>query len=245
MLDYDQLAADYAQHRQVHPEVLRDLMTAGKVTAASAVLEVGCGTGNYLVALAAQTGCAGQGIDPSAEMLARARTRDQRLTFQAGRAEQLNFSAAAFDLVYSVDVIHHVVDRAAYYREAYRTLKPGSQVCTVTDSPWIIRHRQPLSDYFPETVPVELARYPAIDDLRALMLAAGFANCHETLVEFTTNLTDLAPYRAKAFSSLHLIAEDAFQRGLARMEQALAAGPIPVVSRYLLLWGVKGGQSGS
>jgi ubiquinone/menaquinone biosynthesis C-methylase UbiE len=239
MLDYDRLAADYARHRQVHPEVLRDLATTGKVTGAATVLEVGCGTGNYLVALAARTGCAGQGIDPSAAMLARAQTRANHLTFQAGRAEQLDFPASTFDLVYSVDVIHHVVDRAAYYREAYRVLKPGGQVCTVTDSPWIIRHRQPLSEYFPETVPVELARYPAIDDLRALLVAAGFNNCRETLAEFATSLTDLAPYQAKAFSSLHLIPENAWQRGLARMEQALAAGPIPVVSRYLLLWGTK------
>ena len=62
MLDYDRLAADYARHRQVHPEVLRDLATIGKVTGAATVLEVGCGTGNYLVALAARTGCAGQGL---------------------------------------------------------------------------------------------------------------------------------------------------------------------------------------
>ena len=59
-----------------------------------------------------------------------------------------------------MDVIHHVVDRAAYYREAYRVLKPGGQVCTVTDSPWIIRHRQPLSEYFPETMPVETGPLP-------------------------------------------------------------------------------------
>ncbi|OFX26719.1 MAG: hypothetical protein A2Z07_02230 [Armatimonadetes bacterium RBG_16_67_12] len=49
------------------------------------------------------------------------------------------------------------------------------------------------------------------------------------------------PYRDRAFSSLHLIPQEAFARGLARMEQDLREGPIHCVSRYLLLWGVTPG----
>lgn len=46
-------------------------------------------------------------------------------------------------------------------------------------------------------------------------------------------------YRDKAFSSLHLISEAAFQRGIQRMERDLCSEPISGVSRYLLLWARK------
>src|SRR3712207_7697189 len=47
--------------------------------------------------------------------------------FRSGRAEGLPVPDASFDLVYSVDVIHHVGDRPAAFREAARVLRPRSE----------------------------------------------------------------------------------------------------------------------
>jgi SAM-dependent methyltransferase len=206
---------------------------------AGRVLEVGCGTGNYIVALESLAECACWGIDPSAEMLSQARARSSAIRFQAGRAEALDFPTASFDLVFSVDVIHHVARRDAYLKEAYRVLEAGGRICTVTDSEWIIRHRQPMAAYFPETIEVELARYPRIAELRSMMEQAGFDEIGEHAVEWRGALADVQAYRERAFSALHLIPEEAFRRGMRRLEQDLRAGPIPCVSRYTLLWGTK------
>ena len=233
--DYDQIAAEYARNRQVHPQVLEALCQA--VSETSRVLEVGCGTGNYAIALASRTGCACWGIDPSAEMLSKARARSSDVRFALGRAECPDFGRGSFDLVFSVDVIHHVQDRPTAFREAHRVLAAGGRVCTVTDSEWILRHRQPLATYFPETVPVELERYPSIAELRAWMEKAGLDEIAESTVECRYPLTDIQAYRDKAFSVLHHIPEGAFRRGIARMERDLPAGPIPCVSRYTMLWG--------
>lgn len=238
-LDYNFLAQEYAKHRQVQPEVLKNLMENGKLTSASHVLDVGCGTGNYTVAIEKALGCSCWGIEPSEQMLAKARERTQSAQFKLGKAESLDYSDESFNLVFSVDVIHHVVDRAAHYREAYRVLKKGGKVCTVTDSEDIIRRRQPLSVYFPESVKVELQRYPKMSDLKAMMVDAGFTDLQEPVAEFPYNLTDIQIYRDKAFSSLHLISPDAFERGIRRMEEDLRKGPIPCVSRYVLLWGTR------
>jgi hypothetical protein len=116
---------------------------------------------------------------------------------------------------------------------------PGGRLCTVTDSEEIIRHRQTLAVYFPETVEVDLARYPTIAQLRQGMVQAGFGDVEEVTAEFVCSLTDAAPYRARAFSCLQLIPDPAFQRGIGRMESDLQSGPIPAASRHLLLWGVK------
>jgi SAM-dependent methyltransferase len=234
-IDYDQMAAEYAEHRRIHPEVLRCLTSVLRPTAK--VLEVGCGTGNYLGAIREQIGCFCWGTDPSAEMLAQAAARSGHLQLSRGRAEALDFPAGHFDLVFSVDVIHHIGDRGRFFQEAGWVLRRGGRVCTVTDSEWVICHRQPLATFFPETVAVDLARYPRIHDLRTNMEDAGFVEIAEWTVEFAYELGDLGPFRAKAFSCLRLIPEGAFQRGLGRMEHDVLAGPIPCVSRYSLVWG--------
>jgi ubiquinone/menaquinone biosynthesis C-methylase UbiE len=236
-IDYDAVAREYSRHRRVHPEVLRRLLLDGGIDGGSRVLEVGCGTGNYIAAIHRASGCECWGVDPSAAMLQEAAAQCPGVRLQTGRAEALGVPNGAFDLIFSVDVIHHVADRTAYFREAARALVPAERLCTVTDSEGIIRTRRPLTEYFPETVDTELRRYPRVDDLKALMADAGFDQILERTVEHPYFLTDLGPFREKAFSSLRLITPEAFQRGLARMAHDLQQGPLPCVSRCVMLWG--------
>lgn len=236
-LDYDRLAGDYSKHRTVNPDVVRRLVAS--LTPASRVLEIGCGTGNYSRAIQDPVGCECIGIDPSAAMLAEVAGPGGRIPVCLARAEALPFDAGGFDFVFSVDVIHHVTDRDATYREALRVLRPGGKVCTITDSEWVIRNREPLSSYFPDSAEIDLTRYPRIEELKAAMESAGFEGLNEELAEWRYELTDSGPYRDRAFSSLQLLAEDSFRKGLRRLEADLAGGPIPCTSRYTLLWGGK------
>lgn len=234
-IDYDQLAAAYAANRSVHPAVFAALLSA--VTGDSDVLEIGCGTGNYIGALQAATGAACWGIDPSTEMLDVARRRWPGVRCECAGGEALLFEPARFDLLFSVDVVHHLVDPAAAFGEARRVLRAGGVFCTVTDSQRIIETRVPLSLYWPETVAVEQARYHATARLATWLEQAGFASLREETVEHRYPLTDAAPYRARAYSVLRLIDEAAFARGLARLVADLARdGEISCTARYTLLW---------
>jgi SAM-dependent methyltransferase len=238
-VDYNRIASEYSRYRKVHPRVLAELIRLSAVGKNSRVLEVGCGTGNYAVALGALAGCKLWAIDISDEMLSRAKHRSAGITFMLGRAEKLDFPPVFFDLIFSVDVIHHLSSQTDFFTEAYRVLSTGGKICTVTDSEWIIRHREPLVVYFPETVDIELKRYPRMEDLRRTMVQVGFRDIKEIRVEFSYELHDAQAYRDKAFSSLHLIPKAAFDRGIERMERDLKRGPIRCLSRYALLWGTK------
>jgi ubiquinone/menaquinone biosynthesis C-methylase UbiE len=167
-IDYDHLAAAYAQHRRIHPKVLRKLVEAAGASGSDPVLEIGCGSGNYIAAVQSATGCRCFGVDPSARMLDAARGQNPEVSFQVGRGEQLPFADSAFGLAFSVDVIHHVAARADFYAEAWRVLRAGGTVGTVTESEDMIRRRL-HSHYFPDTIAIELRRYPSIAELTALM----------------------------------------------------------------------------
>ena len=238
-VNYDQAAGSYAVHRRVHSGVLQGLYDRGGLVVDSTVLEVGCGTGNYVCALTRRFNCAAYGLDPAAGMLAHARAQPESVMWVQGRAETLPCADDACDLIFSVDVIHHVADQAAFYREAARTLRPGGLVCTVTDSKEIIRRREILAGYFPDTVEVELARYPRIPQLEAWMAAAGLVEFALVTVMEPYELASAQPFREKAYSSLHLIPEDAWRAGLERLERDLARGPVQGFSRYACLWGRK------
>jgi ubiquinone/menaquinone biosynthesis C-methylase UbiE len=239
MIHYNELAEEYARHRQVHPGVVQALLETGEVSRETRVLEVGCGTGNYVIRIAETTGCQAWGIDPSEGMLAKARARSQKVRFLPGRAEALEIPDCAFDLIFSVDVIHHVGDREAYFREAWRVLAHGGRLCTVTDSEAIIRQRRPLAVYFPETVEADLNRYPALKALELWVVKAGFHEIMEARVDFSYTRDDIQAFREQAYSCLHLIPKEAFRRGLRRMEEDLEKGPIECISSYVLLWGRK------
>lgn len=236
-IEYNQSASEYAAHRQTHRGVYRELCAQAGLGPGSRVLEVGCGTGNYVSALAESFGCYACGLDPSIEMLARVRSEQVRCLL--GRAEELGVADGTFDLVFSVDMIHHVGDKGAFYREAARVLQPGGRLCTVTDSADMIRRREILSGYFPETVELELARYPRIVQLEAWMDAAGLAKFRVAAVEEPYQITSAQPFRDRAYSSLHLIPARAWRAGVERLERDLSRGPVGGVARYACVWAQK------
>jgi ubiquinone/menaquinone biosynthesis C-methylase UbiE len=238
-VDYDTLATKYAQHRRIHQPLFAELLRHSNLSASSRVLEVGCGTGNYIHSIAETIGCACHGIEPSEQMLLMARGQGPNVDFSRGSAESLDFPDNTFDLVFSVDVIHHVTDRPAYIKEALRVLRPGGKLCTATDSEEIIRKRKPLSNYFPETIEQELKRYPTIPDLKSMMTTAGFIQIDEAIVEQTSTSDDIQIYCDKGFSCLHIIPQEAFERGIRKMKADLLSGPIQTCAGYLLLWGCK------
>ena len=242
--DYNRMAEAYARYRQPHPDVIEALIAQGGIGAGSRVLEIGCGTGNYILTIAARTGAFCTGVDPSSEMMRRARRqtgwpkdREERpeVAFIRAAAEDLPLSDRQFDLVYSVDVIHHLEDRDEAAREMLRVLQPGGMAMVVTESEDDLRQRTPHVTYFPDIVEVELQRYPSIETIQQELAAAGLAVGETIAVSRPVEVDDIAQFRDRAYSSLHLIGEDAFRTGLERMMADLREGPLAGERRYTIV----------
>ena len=231
----DATARSYARHRSAQPFVIEILNGLRDKSPRGAVLEVGCGTGDYASALADTSTQPVYAMDLSLPMLRRAFAHNDVACVQ-GRAARLPFAEATFAMIYSVNVIHHLKDVAEYFRDSFRILKPGGIFCTATDSRAIIERRNPLSRYWPATVPVECDRYHDLRDLRAQMQATGFRHLDECEGGAGFSISDAGAYRDKAFSCLRLIPTDEFARGLAAMESDLRRGPLTGASELAFLW---------
>jgi len=235
---YDTTAGDYARHRVAQHYAIETLAQTLARAPRAPLLEVGCGTGEYVEALAARHPSPSLGMDPSRGMLEQARAR-HRVTFVQSQAACLPFADQSLGMIFSINVIHHVADVGAYMREAHRALVPGGLVCTATDSEAIIRRRDPLSRYWPATVAPELERYHSIDALSEAMAMAGFRDLQAREAGAKFAIENDAPYRDKAYSCLELIAEEDFLAGLNALERALQGGPLEGFSELTFLHGVR------
>jgi SAM-dependent methyltransferase len=90
-------------------------------------LDVGCGEGRFCRMLAA-AGIAATGIDPTDAFLLEARRRDPDGDYRRGRAEALDFPAAAFDLVVSYITLVDIPDIRTATAEMARVLRPGGRL---------------------------------------------------------------------------------------------------------------------
>jgi ubiquinone/menaquinone biosynthesis C-methylase UbiE len=107
------------------------------------VLDVGCGPGALIQALAAQvTSGIIAGVDLSPVMLRQAAKRNAktlragRVRLQQGSALALPFADASFDTVLSANSVPFWPDQLAGVQEIGRVLKPGGEIALVLQPVW-------------------------------------------------------------------------------------------------------------
>jgi ubiquinone/menaquinone biosynthesis C-methylase UbiE len=145
------------------------------VPAGAAVLDAGCGFGEWVAFLDGK-GYRAEGLDYSSELVGRLRRTYPDLSWKNGDIRHLPYHDGVFDAVVSWGVIEH--DEAgpqAALREFWRILKPGGvTIVTVpADSP---ARRRAAEYQFPRTMPghVFFQYFMTAEDLSAHLRDAGF-----------------------------------------------------------------------
>jgi ubiquinone/menaquinone biosynthesis C-methylase UbiE len=124
---WDRVAAAYKDRPHVARSYHRRLerVYGFAVPAGSRVLEIGCGTGDLLAALAQEGGV---GVDFSPAMLAEARRRYPNLQFVEADAHDLSALEGTFDIIVLSDLLDDVWDVQELLDELHRLCHPGTRV---------------------------------------------------------------------------------------------------------------------
>lgn len=98
-------------------------------------LDVACGTGR-ITSILCDLGHQVVGVDPSDEMLDRARAKGLPATFRSGSFDRLPAADASVDLVTCMLALTHVSELRSPIREFARVLRPGGVVVTTDVHPF-------------------------------------------------------------------------------------------------------------
>jgi len=117
------------------PEVVAERVEFARPQSTDLVLDVACGSGAFLLALAPRV-CFAHGLDLTAEMLRQARAFQQErqipnVCFGQGEAEQLPYPAVAFDFVTCQFSFHHMSRSEVALKELVRVMKPEGRMLII------------------------------------------------------------------------------------------------------------------
>lgn len=227
-MDYGSYASTYASARFAYPFLVEPLAEVARRTRPGAhLVEIGCGTGNYLEALRRTVPERGYaGFDLSREMVGQASRRGPRGGYLVANADQsFPLKSGSVALAFVVDVLHHLTDYASLFREVARILEPAGAFVAFTDSEDNLRRRS-LTRFFPEVLEVELRRYPNFHQLEGFASAAGLREAAPEPAEGHIELDEsfIAKLEAKCSSAMRLIPDAAHRRGMERVRAASRRG---------------------
>ncbi len=240
-IDYNDISKDYSLHRNASSTVVSHVLERIKGRNIKKMLEIGCGTADYLYALTQKLDCDSYGFDNSGSMINEANKKNPGLNLSINDIHNVfDYNNDFFDLVYSIDVIHYVEDLKHYFKEINRVLNKDGIVLTITDSEEDLKSRT-ITKYFPESLEIEKKRYPGVNKIVENMENNGFKKIEITHTEREYKMSEevFQKFKNKAFSSIRLISDGSFEKGIKKIEEDMKNNKCLVKELYTYIWGVK------
>jgi ubiquinone/menaquinone biosynthesis C-methylase UbiE len=135
-------------------------------------LDIGCGTGNYTDALQ-RKGFRFIGIDPSFEMLEKAKSKNQQIDWRIGTAENTGLQNSSVDGIMASLTIHHWPDLKKGFSELFRILKGNGSLVIFTSTPKQMKGYW-LNHYFPKMMSASTIQMPSFENVQTAMTEVGF-----------------------------------------------------------------------
>ena len=169
---YDDIGINYNQTRHADPHLTDRLLKLLNPKAEGLYLDIGCGTGNYTIAMQDQ-GFQFIGIDPSIEMLQKARLKNKIINWQMGTAEKTNLPEQSVDGIVATLTVHHWTNLSRAFSELAFVLKPQGRMVIFTSTPQQMQGYW-LNHYFPKMLQDSMLQMPSLEKIEKALTLAGF-----------------------------------------------------------------------
>lgn len=182
----------------------------GNLTQEDVVLDIGCGPGHHLLAMAGDIG-QGMGIDFSPGMIAQANRRLEassttgNISFRLDDARELTtVQDASIDVVTCVGALEHMVDPSAVLKNVSKVLKPRGRFVCLTPNGDYVWYRSIAPALGADTRHISTDRFLTGEELRTLLTDARFASVETGYWTFIPK-GDMHPLVASSLEFLDIV----------------------------------------
>ncbi|MBA2653934.1 MAG: class I SAM-dependent methyltransferase [Gammaproteobacteria bacterium] len=241
---YDSIGKNYDLTRKADPIVVDRIIKQLQVIPSGKYLDIGCGTGNYTIALH-QKGLCIEGVDISQEMLGQAKSKCPKINWHQSDASALPFVDDFCNGIVCTFATHHMHDINQVFSEMFRVINHG-RVVLFTATPEQMQHYW-LCEYFPAMIDESAKTMAGFDELNKSLTRSGFKNIQQDIFFVPEKMQDLFlmagkhspeiyldPNVREGISAFKLFAEDnELHAGLKALEQDIQSGKIKeIMQKY-------------
>ena len=219
-VDYSEI---YLAHRVADTGLLDTVISNLKLKKGMRLLDFGCGTGNYLLALQEKGYKNLYALDKDDKMKDIATNRTS-VAVKSGSHLSIPFESDFFDSIILIAMIHFIDDLNSLFKNLNRVCKNGGRVVIVTQS-----HKQVdarfYNKYFPSLAGIDKQRYHEPQSIISVAEETGF---FDQGIQDYSNGSDLLIddryynlVKDKSFYVLRLLSDDEFNDGMKLFQQEL------------------------
>jgi len=207
---YDKIGIDYNLTRRADKYLTEQLMFHLKPNKEGLYLDIGCGTGNYTNELQ-KKGFQFIGIDPSDEMLEKAKAKNQQIDWRVGAAENTGLADIKVNGVIGSLTIHHWTNLEKGFSELCRVMKEDGRIVIFTSTPIQMKGYW-LNHYFPKMLNDSITQMPSSEKVQNAMQNAGIEITGTKKYDIKPDLEDQFLYCGKQNPELYF--DDKIRNGI-------------------------------
>jgi len=199
---YNTIGKGYNLTRGADPYLVSQLLHFLQPQTGKPYLDIGCGTGNYTIALS-NLGINFTGVEPSEIMLEAARSAGKHVNWLAGTAEQIPAKDGSFNGVMATLTIHHWKNIGLAFKEIYRVTETNGKFVLFTATPKQMQGYW-LNHYFPNMLQSSINQMPGLESIETELANAGFKKITTEKYFIKEDLQDYFLYAGKLNPMLYL-----------------------------------------
>ena len=219
---YDRIGTDYDVTRRADPYITERLIHHLNPQPDGRYLDLGCGTGNYAIAIASVLRVEVHGIDQSRRMICTAREKRSSVAWHCGDAEFLPFRENSFSGVMCILGMHHFKHLGAVFEEVFRILEGGRFVIFTATQEQMRGYW--LNRYFPNAMEKSIRQMLGLRSLIEQLRNAGFRHVESEAYRVTNSLQDLFLYSGKHRPEIYL--DPRIRRGISTFANLADPGEV-------------------